>query len=527
MSTRNSTQTPTAPLRALLAILGLTLAATLGTSDANAQRPDFNGDGIGDLAIGAPQEDVLVTLSGVRAEAGVVHVIYGSAAGLNALGDQVWKQTGSPDLEETSEDGDHFGAALAWGDFNGDGCDDLAIGVPDESIAGHPELTAGGVNVLYGCGPEGFGLTAVGNQAFNHATSGTPIGADIRFGAALAAGDFNEDGYADLAVGSPKSDQMATDAGAVTIIYGSEGGLNSGSQPLVLYQGNNLPDASEAGDLMGSVLAAGDVNNDGRDELAIGIPGEDLPGLNAPGAAILWSLSGNQFLTQNAGLANGAEQADAFGSSLAMGDFNHDGRDDLAVGAPKEDWDGKVDAGVVNVFSATPTGTLGTLYATWSQNSTNIAGTAAASDLFGSDLAAGDFDNDGFADLAVGVPGDKVSGLAKAGAVHVLYGAAGGPNATGSQLWHQDKPNVLQAAQANDGFGSALSVGDFNADGRDDLAVGVPNETVNGLAKAGAVSVIYGKGANGLGAGGNQLWTQDSPEIEEVAEDSDGFGGGL
>ena len=96
-------------------------------------------------------------------------------------------------------------------------------------------------------------------------------------------------------------------------------------------------------------------------------------------------------------------------------------------------------------------------------------------------------------DLAVGVPIERVDGVNAAGAVNVLYGGASGLSATGNQLWSQNSTDVLDAAQANDGFGSALAVGDLNGDGSDDLAVGVVNEKLGTAGGAGAVNVLYGE----------------------------------
>ncbi|MGH2759691.1 MAG: FG-GAP repeat protein, partial [Actinomycetota bacterium] len=130
---------------------------------------------------------------------------------------------------------------------------------------------------------------------------------------------------------------------------------------------------------------------------------------------------------------------------------------------------------------------------------------------------------DGFADLAVGVPGEDVGSVALAGAVHVLYGGPGGLSSAGDQVFHQDSPDVNDTAENGDEFGFAVTSGDLDADGFADLAVGVSNVGVGSVASAGAVHVMYG-GPGGLSAAGDQVFHQDSPGVNDTAEGFDNFG---
>jgi FG-GAP repeat len=140
-------------------------------------------------------------------------------------------------------------------------------------------------------------------------------------------------------------------------------------------------------------------------------------------------------------------------------DFNNDGFADLAIGARGEDEGGR-DAGAVNVLY----GSSGGLQATspddqfWTQDSPGVRDTADSRDDFGSSLVAGDFNNDGFADLAIGVITEDVGTAGDAGAVSVLYGSAGGLQATSpdDQFWTQDTPGVKDTAEAGDRFGFSL-----------------------------------------------------------------------
>ena len=100
-----------------------------------------------------------------------------------------------------------------------------------------------------------------------------------------------------------------------------------------------------------------------------------------------------------------------------------------------------------------------------------------------------DFDGDGYADLAAGVPFEDVRGVTDAGAVQVLYGSAGGVSAR-DQLWHQGKKGVKGALEKGDRFGEVLACGDFDGDGSADLAVGMPYEDVGSVYRAGLVQVL-------------------------------------
>jgi nucleoside phosphorylase len=429
-------------------------------------------------------------------------------------------------------------------DFNGDGFSDLAVGVPGQDVGDGTD--AGAVFVIFG-GTNG--LTTTGRDFLIQQAAGGGSEAGDRFGEALAAGNFNGDGFADLAVGAPGEDlespAFIQDAGAVTIYYGSMGGLIggehvAGSSQFLHQNSANVAGAAEDLDNFGQALTAANFGKSTHADLAVGVPFEDL---GAPsdlrtdagvvtvlyGTATGLSGAGSQQWSQDsAGVADSVESDDRFGLSLAAANFGNSTHADLAIGVPFEQSVGTIaDAGAIHVLYGSSTGITATGSQFWHQNSTNVADSVEAFDFFGTALAGGNFGNSTPADLAIGVPGEDFGTTNfDAGAVNVLYGTATGLTATGSQFWHQNSTGILDAVEPADNFGAALAAADFGMGTGIDLAVGVPKEGVSGLTEAGAVNVLYGV-STGLTATGNQFWHQNSTGIANLSEANDHFGAAL
>jgi hypothetical protein len=385
-------------------------------------------------------------------------------------------------------------AASAASDFDNDGFADLAVGVPGENDF------AGAVNVLYG---SGGGLTGTGAQVFTGVGGSAIVG---EFGAALAAGDFDNDGFADLAAGARfRTVGGEQAAGSVGVLYGSGTGLTTAGGQLFTQVGG----AEEESDQFGAALAAGDFDNDGFADLAAGASGENVgarPGAGAVsilyGSASGLTAGGGQLFTQVGGAV---ESGDQFAAALTAGDFDNDGFADLAAGAPGENVGGVPSAGAVSVLY----GSGGGLTIAGGRLFTQVGGAVEGGDVFGSALATGDFNQNGFADLAVGAPFEDVGGAELAGAVSVLYGSGGGLSTAGGRLFTQ----VAGAVEDFDLFGSAVAGGDLNDDGFDDLIAGAPWERVGSVALAGTVSVIRGS-ASGLTTAGGQRINQVGGTVE-------------
>jgi hypothetical protein len=532
------------------AVFGLLLAcmAALAPTPALAQtrQPDFNGDGFADLAIGVFKEDV----DGI-ANAGAVNIIYGSAAGLDEDGNQFIHQNtaGTPGILDSAEAGDGFGSVLGWGDFNGDGYSDLAVGIPNEDIAapGGVRTNAGAVAVIYGStgglDPDSDGGGEEDNQFWHQDQDevGDVAENGDAFGSALAIGDFDGDGFDDLAIAARGEDLPgAANAGAVIVLHGSLDGLTDDLSLFIHQDSFDVQGIAGSGDGFGGALAAGDFDDDGFDDLAVGVKNEDLgiapfPIKSNVGAVQVFygspasiTATGDQFWTQDSvGIADIAETGDFFGSALAAGDFDDDGFDDLAIGVPGQKVSTHTAAGAVHILYGNLLGLSDVGDQVWTQDSPGppvVTNSAAADESFGAALASGDFDGDAACDLAIGVPGQAVAGIARGGALHILYGTITGLRTSGNQFLSQNTVGVLDAAETGDELGKDFTAADFDGDGFDDLAFGVKNESAGATIAAGAVGVMYSVGAGGLDVAGNQLWTQDSAGILDECESDDRFG---
>lgn len=513
------------PAALLVAAMLISLVATtLTASPTDAQEvppcdcpsgPDFNGDGYDDLAVGAPKEDI-----GAVVDSGAVTIMYGSATGIQPAGAVLFHQD-SPDVPGVAEENDRWSDTLTTGDINGDGYDDVIIGAPLEDIGATD--SAGAVTVMYGS-PQG--ITAAGSQIIWQGTGGIPgiPEANDKFGGAITAADFNNDGYDDLAVGAHQEGiGPVNNTGAVIIINGSADGLDTDFNVLLHQDAPEVPGVNEGSDFWGQVLSSGDVDNDGYDDLVVGAPNEDIGSLREGGAiTILYGSDDGvvgfgsiHWAEQNSSVPGLSQRNSKWGLSLAVGDLDGDGHDDIAVGAEFTDFDELFDAGAVTVLYGGAQGiTSGQLLFEDFES-------MGDGDRWGSDLGIADVDGDGVQDLLVYAYGEDID-FADQGAVSVIHGSPQGLGDAIDQTLHEGTEGMAGRAEVGDRWGR-IAVGDFDNDGYADLAAGATSEDVGDIGGAGAVTMVYGT-ANGLDtADSMQLW-QGYPGMPGLDEAGDNFG---
>jgi len=459
------------------------LAITGKTTDKSFQFPisnagDINNDGMDDIIIGG---------YGLEDEGKLesAYLIYGQSTFSSVdIGFETFTVTpAEAGIAITgTEDWDGFGTFVSGaGDIDGDENDDFMIGAYRKSnrqgrvyvVYGKSDLQ--NMNLLTpGLDPATTGFTISGNVDENY------LGFSIS-----KAGRINDDGLDDIIVGiHGKNNQK----GAAVVIYGESKATRSNidvNDPLATISPGTAGFSmlgKEDGDLFGySVSNAGDVNDDGRDDVIVGAPGKD----NRKGAVYVIygsqspvniDLSVETLDPATTGfVVKGSAEGDLFGASVsAAGDFNGDGIDDIIIGANSTE-SGR--GAVYIIYGSQTPSDIDLLTDPLEAASTGfVIKGAAPGDQFGFSVKSlGDLNGDGLSDVMVGAPGQ---GGSSQGAVHVIYGKK--PESLSSDVMDLSTTPLDPVTTgftftrdvADGKFGYSISSGDFNDDQKTELFVG-------------------------------------------------------
>ena len=413
---------------------------------------DVNGDGYGDLIIGADRGNRVDPNGEVSGE---THVVYGgaSAPGADGVLDLSALDGSSGFTLSGIDPGDVSGYSVSSaGDVNGDGYDDLIIGARGADPNGG---SSGETYVVYG-GASAPGTDGVLDLSALDGTNGftlTGIDPDDESGRSVSsAGDVNGDGYDDLIIGASRADPNGHASGETHVVYGGARAPGTdGVLALSALDGTNgytLTGSDPDGVFDASVSSAGDVNGDGYDDLIIGARGANPNGARSGETYVVYggaSTPGTDGVLDLSALdgasgftLTGIDPGDVSGYSVSSaGDVNGDGYDDLIIGADGAD----SDAGETHVvYGGRAPGTNGVL-ALSALDGTNgfiVSGSDPDDESGASVSSAGDVNGDGYDDLIIGARGADPGqtrgagpGGVRSGETHVVYGAASAPGTDG------------------------------------------------------------------------------------------------
>ncbi|WP_327350454.1 FG-GAP and VCBS repeat-containing protein [Streptomyces sp. NBC_01304] len=393
---------------------------------------DFNGDGLQDAVLAAPQANTVVIVYGDRKGAGPDRrqVLTNKSSGVPKAG-----------VDPASGPLSRFGGRSVAGDLDSDGYADLVL-------ASHYENAVDGAEAWYSIAvvwgsPSGLGRSRPGLLLRHSGTGEAP------FGVELALCDFNGDRSLDLAT-TAGNHVLRVLPGPIT--------MRGTRRPVTLKE-------------HGVGLAAGDVNGDGRCDLVVG-------------GNTVYAGTPRGYLRQVKKLDNGTP------SQSVIGDVNGDGYGDLIVGStatftPARD-DRRPDpaGGRIAVHPGSRDGLSRKSAQIFHQGTPGVPGAPEPADDagtrdgddFGARLAVGDCDRDGRTDIAIGSPDESLGSVEAAGAVIVLHGSRNGLTVAGVQAINHNTPGVPGKLKAGDHFGTSLRLLDVTGDGRAELFAGTPFE---------------------------------------------------
>ena len=440
---------------------------------------DVNGDGHQDIIVGAFNAD---GPHDSRPDCGEVYVIFGPP-----------DESTTIDLAEDQQDvtifgadsSDSFGFAVAAGDVNGDGIDDILVGALLAEGPANARPHGGEAYVIFGS--PALALTidiALGEQDL------TLFGAEERdrLGVDLVTGDANGDGVQDILVGSFLADgpeNARYQGGEAYLILGAPS--LSGARDMAQGEYDLALIGAEADDQLGHHLAMGDLNKDGIDDLIVAAFRADGPDNSREDGGEVYVIFGSPSLSGVLDFASAspdvivtsADKQEDLGTAVASGDVNGDGIDDLLIGAPRADGpdNARDAAGEAYVVFGSPSLAGSFDLALGEQDVTILGANAgdrlgaslAASDRLGTSLAAGDLNGDGVQDIILGAEtGDGPdNGREDAGEVYIVLG----PILLGQtmDIALGDHSAAIFGEQQGDIFGVRVAAADWDGDGQADV----------------------------------------------------------
>jgi hypothetical protein len=493
---------------------------------------DFNADGIQDLAISAPDAELIVG-STIR-KAGAVYIIFGRRD-LPSVIDTAKAQPGGAEVTILGvSDGDRFGFAIAAADVNGDGVADLIVGAPQVSS---PTLQAVGAVYVF-VGSRSFGSNAV-IDLMQQSADVAIRGAGDRFGAAIAVGDAGGGSpMADLLIGSPGSSPDSN--GFAYLVFG-HAELGKSIREIEIARSADFTITGGTRNRLGASVAIGDFNRDGVGDLFAGAPGADRPFRSDPaGSSIVpasstgavfgllspFARGGSISVDNTAQFLSfyGADSNHRFGQTIAVGDITGDAIADLVIGAPDANGEWKdtgtgivynmsAHAGAAYVFAGARGFSPQRIDLATGDQLTAYVGLGSAWTGFA--LSIGSYNVEGnadlIADLIIGTPGgvrDTARNIGGGGGVTMLFGGrtlssvTTRPRSPFNPAPDPEEVAVFSSPlPVNNDFGFAVAAGDINGDGAGDLIVAAPFVEAGGRAQAGQVQIRFGT-TKPLGGGG-------------------------